>query len=361
MSDFSATLPPPPGGLTGPTPPVAWWQRRALRLVVSGVLLVVGIASFFVARGGKAEAATKVVLQPAFSVPPAPFTPTVAAAPPAQLATTATTTPAPRTGSATPTNGSSPGLYGGTRDVPSCDAPRLVSYLTANPDKGRLWAQGSRIKQTDIKDYVATLTPAVTRLDVSVTDFALAGNRLSARQVVLQAGTAVLLDRAAFPRVRCASGNPLAEPRPVSKQPRYQGPRWPGFQPTGVVIIRPAPVVILVLVDIVNGLVFVRIPGSIVVIDIDQPPPGATIAVVPPGGQATVRGENWPPGTPVTITFDNPAVTLGTATATGSGTIAADVTVPEAAAVGVHQVTIAGGGLTAAQPLYVIPRAVRRV
>jgi hypothetical protein len=340
---------------------VPWWQRRRLRLVVSGVLLVVGIASFFVGRGGSAQAASKVVLQPAFSVPSAPFAPSVATPPPAQLATTATTTPAPRAGAATPTNGSSPGLYGGTRDVPSCDAPRLVSYLTANSDKGRLWAEASRIKPTDIRAYVATLTPAVTRLDVSVTDFALVGNRLVARQVVLQAGTAVLLDRAAFPRVQCASGNPLAEPRLAAKQPRYQGPRWPGFQPTGVVIIRPAPVVILVLVDIANGLVFVRIPGSIVVIDIDQPPPGATVAVVAPGGLATVRGENWPPGTPVTITFDNPAVTLGTATATGGGSVSAEVTVPANAAVGVHQVTIAGGGLTAAQPLYVIPRAVRRI
>jgi hypothetical protein len=360
MSDSSATLPPPPE-LRRATPAAPWWRSRQLRLVVSGVLLVVGIASFFLSRGGTAEAAQKVVLQPAFSVPHAPFTPSIAAPPPAQLATTATTTPAPRTDAAAPTSGSSPGLYGGTRDAPSCDAARLVSYLGANPEKGRLWAEASRIKPTDIRAYVATLTPAVLRLDVSVTDFALAGNRLAARQVVLQAGTAVLLDRAAFPRVRCVSGNPLAEPRPVVKRPRYQGPQWPGFQPTGVVIIRPAPVVILVLVDIVNGLVFVRIPGSIVIIDIDQPPPGATIAVVPPGGLATVRGQNWPPGTPVTITFDNPAVTLGTATATGDGNVAADVTVPETAAVGVHQVTIAGGGLTAAQPLYVIPRAVRRV
>jgi len=341
-------------------PRAPWWQSRQLRLALSLVLLVVGIATFFVSRGGKAEAANQVVLQPAASIPSAPFTPSVAAPSPAQLAPTATTTPASTGGTSVPTNGSAPGLFGGTRGVPSCDAGRLVSYLASNPDRGRLWAQASRIKPTDIRVYVATLSSVVTRVDTTVTDFALAGGRLSARQVVLEAGTAVLIDRDGFPRVRCASGNPLAEPRPVSKTPRYQGPRWAGFRPGAVVAIRPSRVVILELLDLITGLVFARIPGTITVIDIDDPPQGMTIAVVPPGGPVTIRGVNWPPGTPVTITFDDPAVTLGTATAGGGGTITAAVTVPPTAPLGVHQVTIAGGGFTTTQALYVIPSAVAR-
>ena len=138
----------------------------------------------------------------------------------------------------------------------------------------------------------------------------------------------------------------------------YQGPRWLGFSPTTVIIITPAPTTTtLVLIDITTGAIFVRIPGSIVIIDIDRPPDGTVLVIVEPGGPARITGANWPPGTAVTITFDNPAVLLGTATADGAGNIAADVTIPIEAAPGVHTVTIAGGGFSVPQTVYVIPRA----
>ena len=123
-------------------------------------------------------------------------------------------------------------------------------------------------------------------------------------------------------------------------------------------MITPSAIIILVLVDILNGNAFARVPGSITIIDIDQPPAGVNPAVVEPGGNANITGSNWPPGTPITMTFDNPAVTVGTATADGAGAFAADVAIPLNASIGVHQVGIAGGGFATSQPVYVIPKGV---
>jgi hypothetical protein len=169
-----------------------------------------------------------------------------------------------------------------------------------------------------------------------------------------------MVDRTAFPRVRCASGNPLSEPRSVPASPSYTGPRWPGFQPTTIVVINPAPpVTIILLFDPTTGLIFGRIPGSIVIIDIDRPPNDTILLVVEPGQPSTVSGANWPPGTVVEIRFDNPVVLLATVTAGGDGSFSVPVTVPATAAPGVHQVTMTGGGFTVNDTIYVIPPRVR--
>ncbi len=139
---------------------------------------------------------------------------------------------------------------------------------------------------------------------------------------------------------------------------RIKARGWPGFSPTTVIVLTPAPTtVVIVLVDVATGAIFVRIPGSIILIDIDRPPDGVVLVIVEPGGPARITGANWPPGTAVTITFDNPAVLLGNATADGAGNIAANVTIPLEAAPGVHTVTIAGGGFSVPQTVYVIPPA----
>jgi hypothetical protein len=337
-----------------------WWQSRQLRLALSLVLMIVGVLTFLNGRGGKASASGEIFLASADSAGGDTFTPSVAAPPLPQQATTATTSPAPSSGGLVRANGGSPGLYGGARDVASCDAQKLTSYLEANPDHARPWAEASGIKVADIKAYVDTLTPVLTRIDTRVTDFGFAAGKAVPRQMIVQAGTAVFVDRTAFPRVRCASGNPLGEPQPVSRAPRYRGAPWTGFKPSTVVVITPAPTVILVLVDVRSGLIFVRIPGSVVIIDIDRPAEGETLAIVEPGGNATITGTNWPPGTPVTMTFDNPPVNLGAATADGGGNFTATVTVPLEATLGVHKVAIDGGGFAAAQRVFVVPKGVPR-
>jgi hypothetical protein len=56
---------------------------------------------------------------------------------------------------------------------------------------------------------------------------------------VLQAGTAVLVDEFGKLVARCRCGNPLLEPTEV-RGPIYTGPKWPGFDPTIIVIITPS-------------------------------------------------------------------------------------------------------------------------
>jgi len=343
-------------GPVGPSGP--WYASTQARLVVALILVIVAIAVWFAGAGGKKAGAGEIFLE-GNDLPGAnTFTPSIAAAPPANKAATATTTPAPSSSGLTKANAGSPGLYGGQRDVPSCNAEALVTYLDANRDRAAPWAAAIGINVADIRAFVATLTPALLRVDTRVTDYGFADGRAVPRQSILQAGTAVLLDRTAFPRVRCASGNPLGEPQAVISSPAYTGPQWPGFSPTTVIVITPANnTTTIVLIDIVTGNPFVRIPGSIVIIDIDRPADGVILVVVEPGGPARITGRDWPPGTAVTIRFDAPAVVLANATADGAGNIAADVTIPVDAVPGVHTVTIEGGGFSVQQTVYVIPRA----
>ena len=355
--------PPPPPDYIPSAPagrrPPPWWVDRRLRLALALILVVVGVVVFLNSRGSKSAAAGEIFLQGSDQAGTDTFTPSVAAPKPATQAPTATTVPAP-TANNNPrtTDGGSAGLYGGQRDVPSCNATALVQYLNANPDRARPWAAALGINTADIGAYVGALTPVLLRVDTRATDYGFADGRAVPRQTILQAGTAVMIDRAGVPRVRCASGDPLGEPQAVTSAPTYQGPRWAGFSPGTVVVVRPArTTTVIILIDIITGRPFGRIPGSILIIDIEQPAQGVNVIVVEPGGPARITGANWPPGTVVTITFDNPAVVLGTTTADGAGNIAADVTIPIDAAPGPHTVTMAGGGFTVPQTIYVVPRA----
>ena len=80
---------------------------------------------------------------------------------------------------------------------------------------------------------------------------------------VLQAGTAVLVDKYGVPRVKCYCGNPLTPSKGYSK-PTYRGPRWSGFDPGRITIIQQTTVVIQIftLVDPKTGEGFTRPAGS---------------------------------------------------------------------------------------------------
>jgi len=334
---------------------------RALRLVFAALLFAGGLVVFFVGHGHKASAG-EIFLSAADSPGSNTFTPSVAAAPPSSIAATALATPTPSNSGLVRANADAPGLYGGVRSASSCKADALVASLVANPARSSAWAGVLGLNVSDIRAFVATLTPVLLRVDTRVTDFGFADGRAVARQVVLQGGDAVLLDRTDFPRVRCSSGDPLAPPESVPSSPRYEGPRWPTFSPTTIVVITPAasPTPAITLIDFGNGATFARIPGSVVIIDINPPPAGTILLVVEPGQEVTLAGANWPPGTLVTIGFDNPAVTLGTATADGAGNVSARVVIPADAAPGVHQATISSPDTQVPQTVYVIPPAPRR-
>ena len=86
--------------------------------------------------------------------------------------------------------------------------------------------------------YLNTLTPVVLIADTWVTEARFKGAQPVPEQVVLQAGTAVLIDQAGVPRTHCATGNPLAPPANidlVTLSPT--GEPWPGFSPDGIVAI----------------------------------------------------------------------------------------------------------------------------
>ncbi|MGH3849946.1 MAG: hypothetical protein ACRDRT_09630 [Pseudonocardiaceae bacterium] len=93
------------------------------------------------------------------------------------------------------------------------------------------------------------------------------------------------------------------------------------------------------------------------IIDIDQPGPDTAVLVVEPGQQATVTGSRWPPGTEITVSFDDPAVVLTTVFADDAGAFAVVIVIPDTAPPGIHQITMVGGATTITQPVYVIPRA----
>ncbi|MGR7023249.1 DUF6777 domain-containing protein [Geodermatophilus sp. URMC 62] len=169
-------------------------------------------------------------------------------------------TPAAAPGGAV--TGDLPGLYGGGGEE-VCDAAGMAAFLAEHPDRGAAWAGVEDVPTEGIDDYLATLTPVVLRFDTAVTNHGVADGRATPFQSVLQAGTAVLVDDAGVPQVRCVCGNPLGPPAPRSS-PEYQGDPWPGFAPDTVVVVEssPAPVPAFVLVDDATGAVATRPVGT---------------------------------------------------------------------------------------------------
>jgi len=88
----------------------------------------------------------------------------------------------------------------------------------------------------------------VLRYDTRVTNHGFANGVATPYQSVLQAGTAVLVDRFGVPRARCYCGNPLLPPIPQST-PHYTGDTWPRWSPTTIIVVVPpgTPVTILTL------------------------------------------------------------------------------------------------------------------
>jgi hypothetical protein len=212
--------------------------------------------------GNNKASAGEIFLAPAADQGKNSFTPNVAAAPPS----TPTSAPSPSAVAATvPSSGGSgrvaslagdaPGLYGGTRDSSSCDAKKMLDFLNANPDKARAWASVEGISVGQLNDYISQLTPIILRVDTRVTNHGFLNGRATSIQAVLQAGTAVLVDRYGVPRVKCNCGNPLTEPVPVSSSPTYTGTKWPGFSPTTIVVVNVSTTIIsnFTLININTG------------------------------------------------------------------------------------------------------------
>lgn len=306
------------------------WLPYAAGLAVIGVVAAILVVS----SGGDDKSGgdasnttlkpTDIVLTPATTIGPDPFTPdaqtnalpttvrapattTTAAASTTTAATTTTaagtttvanqvttatgetTTSAPPSTTAAPTTGTgsgnlpspqkvtgsigtTPGLYGGTRNNSTCDQALMVNFLAQNPDKAAAWASVQGISVDQIPTYIYSLTPVLLYYDTWVTNHGFKNGRLTTNQAVLQAGTAVLVDYYGVPRARCKCGNPLELPY---KQPgTLIGDPWPGFDPNGVQQIQPGPKVDVLILIAVDGSGWINRPvGTSGASDTEAPPP----------------------------------------------------------------------------------------
>ncbi|WP_307852212.1 DUF6777 domain-containing protein [Streptomyces sp. b94] len=140
-----------------------------------------------------------------------------------------------------PLSGGTPGLYGGIRHVGSCDVTRQIGRLAAHPARTRAFAGVAGVSAAALPTYLRGLTPVVLRADTRVTNHGYRDGRAAGYQAVLQSGTAVLVDDRGVPRVRCACGNPLKAPAAAGDEPVTRGTPWPGYRPSEVIVVTPAP------------------------------------------------------------------------------------------------------------------------
>lgn len=101
--------------------------------------------------------------------------------------------------------------FGGSGSNRVCDRDKLIRFLARNPNRMREWARVLGIHPTlrAVKKYIAKLHPVTLTRDTQITNHAFRNGVAVPFQAILQAGTAVLVDRYGAPVVRCYCGNPL--------------------------------------------------------------------------------------------------------------------------------------------------------
>jgi hypothetical protein len=226
-------------------------------------------------------------------------------------------------------NADLPGLYGGTRNYAACDAVKLVSFLEQNPSKASAWAATLGIQTSQISDYVSGLTDVVLRTDTRVTNHGYVNGVADPIQSVLEAGTAVFVDRYGRPVIKCFCGNPLTAPVLYSA-PTYTGPLWTGFSTTHITIIRQSTTIIdtFTLYDPRNGKIFTRTPGAHghdgpyggkQTSTRTQPQPTTPTPTTPPPPTSTGSTSTQP--TPPATAAENPSLSLSPHRVTQGGTV----------------------------------------
>jgi hypothetical protein len=273
--------------------------------VVAAVILAVVLSR----PDGGSGSGSEVFLQAAGKTGPDPFTEQAAtdsSAPPVSVSPAAESAPAK---AVTGVDGGAPGLYGGTRNVSSCDVEKQVKSLQASPSKNRAFASVAGVEPARTPTYLRSLTPVQLRMDTRVTNHGYRDGAATSYQSVLQTGTAVLVDDRGVPRVRCACGNPLTPPVAQQSTPRRAGDSWPSYNPSKVVVVTPAPKVInnFVIYDFHDNGWFVRHHGDTGQYDKKtkppkrKPSPSATTPTSPstsPSASPCVSGKPDPSQTP---------------------------------------------------------------
>lgn len=314
-----------PGGPYGAPPP----RRRVSPLVivlsvVAVMVLVVGaVVGYEVWQHRDQAEAGEIFLEGSSSVGSDPFgnltgTP-VSVTTSSTSSTVATTQGGPA--SVRTVSGGAVGLYGGSLNQTVCDPEGQIAYLQANPsmanafvqvlngDSTLRWSGGSQVTVAQLPQYIRELTPVTLVADTRVTNHGYRNGRPTTLQSVLQAGTAVMVDRYGVPRVKCNCGNPLTPPRAVTTTPRYTGTAWPGWNPGNVIVVNQTTVVVntFVLTNLNGPGTLERTPGS----------GGTTTApttstTAPPTTSTTRPPATAPPSTSPPVTASPGGPTLGT-------------------------------------------------
>ncbi|MFD9455185.1 DUF6777 domain-containing protein [Streptomyces sp. NPDC059985] len=279
--------PPPPSG--GPSGRPWWRSPRGSAAAVVALAAVAALVVVLTRSGGGGtptpnpdRAGAEVFLQPAAATGPDPFTESTAAeeatVPPASRPPGPSTSPTRSTGAPLgirSVTGSAPGLYGGTKNVASCDVEKQIAVLSAEPPKNAAFASALGIRPAAVPGYLRSLTPVQLALDTRVTNHGFRDGRATPYQAVLQAGTAVLVDDRGVPRVRCACGNPLGAAVALKADAKRQGRPWSSYRPQDVVVIAPSVTIVnkIVIYDHEDRRWFERERGADPKRDRPVPPP----------------------------------------------------------------------------------------
>ncbi|MGW0420687.1 DUF6777 domain-containing protein [Streptomyces sp. NPDC003015] len=241
------------GGAPAPEPRRPWWRSAPrVAIIATAVVVAVVLALVFTRSGGGSTAAGgngEVFLQAAAKTGPDPFTESTA-----KDSTVPPVSATPTGSSSEPANavrgvdGAAPGLYGGTRNVSSCDIEKQVKTLGADPAKNSVFASVAGVQPSGVPAFLRSLTPVQLRMDTRVTNHGYRDGAATSYQAVLQAGTAVLVDDRGVPRTRCACGNPLTPPVAQQSTPKPTGDSWASYHPSNVVVVAPSTTVINIFV-----------------------------------------------------------------------------------------------------------------
>ncbi|MFE4171796.1 DUF6777 domain-containing protein [Streptomyces sp. NPDC056909] len=248
-------------------------RHATLAALTAGILITAGCGGDGGGENTSGPQVNELYFQRADDQGPDPFTPSTAMDPPKGAARTGASPEAEgddsydesgsgRTARALP--GSTAGLYGGVQAVSSCDVERQIQLLTEDEVKAGAFAQGARVGQESVPEFLRGLTPVFLRADIRMSNHGFRDGAAAEFQSVLQAGTAVLVDGHGLPRVRCTGGSPLRPPIVAQGSMTHRGNPWPGYRPERVVVIdrTTQPLSSLILVDTVNNDWIERLTGT---------------------------------------------------------------------------------------------------
>lgn len=108
--------------------------------------------------------------------------------------------------------GSSPARVPGPGE---CDQQLLIGLLNQRPEAKAAWGEAFKFAPGEVESYIRGLVPVLLNRDVRVTGFGFKQGKTEPIQAILAAQSALLINSAGEPVVRCYGGNPLGPPRKI--------------------------------------------------------------------------------------------------------------------------------------------------